>query len=70
MNLLFFHLEVNFGTDIKVVANNEMDLAEYLSSLGFTNLKFEDLDTEYGTCSLTDKENYKELAKCFYVKKI
>ena len=69
MNLLFFHLEVQFGTDITVVANNEVDLEKYLLDKGFTNINFSDLRTSYGTCSLKDQHGI-GVAKCFYVTKI
>ncbi len=69
MNLLFFHLEVQFGTDITVVANNEVDLEKYLLDKGFTNINFSDLRTSYGTCSLKDQYGT-EVAKCFYLTKI
>lgn len=70
MNLLFFHLEVNFGEDLRLVANNEVDLENHLMERGFTNIEFSDLRTNYGTCSLKDKLGYRETAKCFYVTKI
>lgn len=70
MNLLFFHLEVDFGEDLKLIANNEIDLENYLIQRGFKGIKFEDLRTSYGTCSFKDGLNYKETAKCFYVIKI
>ena len=70
MNLLFFHLEVTFGSDIQLVANNEVDLENYLISRGFTNINFSDLRSSYGTCSLKKELGYKEVAKCFYVIKI
>lgn len=70
MNLLFFHLEVNFGEDLRLVANNEVDLENSLIEKGFTNIEFSDLRTDYGTCSLRDEFGYRETAKCFYVTKI
>lgn len=70
MNLLVFNLEVDFGEDIKVVANNEVDLEQYLIDKGFTNIEFRDLRTNYGTCDLKDKLDYRVTAKCFYVTKI
>lgn len=69
MNLLFFHLEVDFGTDIKLVANNEVDLREHLTSLDYTKIEFSDLQDSYGTCSLHDQYG-RQTAKCFYIKKI
>jgi hypothetical protein len=69
MNLLFFHLEVDFGEDIKVVANNEVDLEQYLIDKGFTSIEFSDLRTNYGTCSLKNLYG-RETAKCFYITKI
>jgi hypothetical protein len=69
MNLLFFHLEVDFGTDIKLVANNEIDLEQYLILLGYTNIEFFDLRANYGTCSLKDCYG-RQTAKCYYVTKI
>ena len=69
MNLLFFHLEVDFNDDIKLVANNEVDLENHLTELGFTNILFSDLRTDYGTCSLKDQYG-RQTAKCFYIKKI
>lgn len=68
-NLLFFHLEVDFGEDIKIVANNEVDLEQYLISAGYTNVQFSDLRTSYGTCTLKNMYGT-ETAKCFYVNKI
>lgn len=70
MNLLLFHLEANFGKDLRLVANNEADLENYLLQEGFTEIKFSDLTASYGTCSLKDKLGYRETAKCFYVTKI
>ena len=69
MNLLFFHLEIDFGTDIKLVANNEVDLEQRLISLGYTNIRFSDLRADYGTCSLENQYG-RETAKCYYVTKI
>jgi len=69
MNLLFFHLEIDFGTDIKLVANNEVDLEQHLLSLGYTNIEFSDLRSNYGTCSLKNQYG-RETAKCYYVNKI
>ena len=69
MNLLVFNLERNFHDTIKLVANNEVDLENHLISLGFTNIKFSDLRTDYGTCSLKDQYGT-ETAKCYYVTKI
>lgn len=69
MNLLLFYLEVDFGEDIKVVANNEVDLENYLIEKGFTNISFSDLRQSYGTCSLNDQYG-RQTAECFYVNKI
>jgi hypothetical protein len=69
MNLLFFHLEVSFGNDIKLIANNEIDLEQHLISVGYTSIEFSDLKTSYGTCSLKDQYG-RQTAKCFYVTKI
>ena len=68
-NLLFFHLKVDFGTDITVAANNEVDLQEYLVEKGYSSIKFSDLQTNYGTCQFKDTFGY-QTAKCFYIKKI
>ena len=68
-NLLFFHLEEDFGANFKVVANNEVDLQEYLVEKGYSNIKFSDLETSYGTCQLKDMYG-NQTAKCFYIKKI
>lgn len=70
MNLLFFHLESDFGEDLRLVANNEVDLENHLIERGFTNIEFSDLRTNYGTCFLTDKLGHRDTAKCFYVTKI
>jgi hypothetical protein len=70
MNLLFFHLEVHFGQDIRLIANNEVDLKIHLEELGFKKIEFTDLIYGYGTCALTDQDNEREHAKCFYVKKV
>ena len=71
MNLLFFHLEVQFGTDIKLVANNEVDLEQYLiKEKQFLQVEFYDLKSDYGTCILKDHFGNKEIAKCYYVTKI
>lgn len=69
MNLLFFHLERDFCDTIKLVANNEVDLENHLITLGFTDIRFSDLKTDYGTCSLKDQYG-RETARCFYVTKI
>ena len=69
MNLLVFNLERDFCDTIKLVANNEVDLENHLIDLGFTNIEFSDLRTDYGTCSLKDQYG-RETAKCFYVTKI
>jgi|TARA_R110000782_G_scaffold264883_3_gene358298 hypothetical protein len=70
MNLLVFHLEANFGEDLKIVANNEVDLEDYLIKKGFKDIKFSDLRENYGTCSFRDGLEYKETAKCSYMTKI
>lgn len=69
MNLLVFHLEVNFGDDLRLVANNEVDLENYFKERGYKSIEFSDLKTSYGTCSLKDEYGI-ETAKCFYVTKI
>lgn len=69
MNLLFFHFEEQFGSDIKLVANNEVDLEAHLISLGHTNIEFSDLRSDYGTCSFKTIFG-RETAKCFYITKI
>lgn len=70
MNLLYFHLKVEFGgNDIKVVANNEVDLENYLKDKGFTSIEFSDLRTDYGTCSVKNMYG-RETADCYYVTKI
>lgn len=69
MNLLFFHLEADFGEDIKLIANNEADLENHLTEKGYKNIRFADLQTNYGTCTFTDQYG-KDLAKCFYITKI
>ena len=69
MNLLVFNLERDFCDTIRLVANNEVDLENHLITLGFTNISFSDLRTDYGTCSLKDQYG-RETAKCFYVTKI
>jgi hypothetical protein len=69
MNLLVFHLEVNFGDDLRLVANNEVDLENYLIEKGYNSIEFNDLRNSYGTCSLKDQYG-RETAKCFYVTKI
>lgn len=68
-NLLHFHLENDFGDDLIVVANNEIDLEEHLNSLGYTDVRFYDLQRSYGTCTLKNQYGT-ETAKCYYVKKI
>lgn len=70
MNLLVFHLEADFGEDLRLVANNEVDLESYLLEKGFKYINFSDLRTKYGTCSFRDGLNHIETAKCFYVTKI
>jgi hypothetical protein len=69
MNLLVFHLEVDFGEDLRLVANNEVDLENYLIEKGYSFIEFSDLRTNYGTCSLKNQYG-RETAKCFYVTKI
>lgn len=69
MNLLFFHLQIDFDSDLKLIANNEVDLENYLIEKGYTNIEFSDLKTDYGTCSLKNQYG-KETAKCFYVEKV
>lgn len=69
MNLLVFHLENSFGDDLRLLANNEVDLENYLTEKGFKNIIFSDLKQSYGTCSLKNQYGT-QLAKCFYVTKI
>lgn len=69
MNLLVFHLEADFGEDLRLVANNEVDLESHLLEKGFKNIEFSDLRSSYGTCSLKDQYG-RHTAKCFYVTKI
>ena len=40
MNLLVFHLEVDYGEDLRLVANNEVDLENYLIEKGFNSIEF------------------------------
>jgi hypothetical protein len=69
MNLLVLHLEVDFGEDLRLVANNEVDLEQYLIDKGYKDIKFNDLRTPYGTCQM--KNNFgTDTAKCSYVEKI
>jgi hypothetical protein len=70
MNLLFFHLESEFGQDIRLIANNEVDLKNHLADLGYKNIDFDNLLTDYGECGLTNQHSNREYAKCFYVKKV
>jgi hypothetical protein len=72
MNVLVFHLEVDFGEDIDIVANNELDLIEYLEKEhNFSDIQFSDVTKPYGTCSFKNNfYNTREVAKCFYSKKI
>lgn len=70
MNLLFFHLEVGWGNDLRLIANNEVDLQDYLTGKGYTNIEFSNLKTSYGTCQLKNQFGNREIAKCFYVTKI
>ena len=69
MNLLVLHLEVDFGEDLRIVANNEVDLEQYLRDKGFENIEFNDLRATYGTCQMRSQYGT-ETAKCFYVTKI
>ena len=69
MNLLIFNLEKEFGDDLRLVANNEVDLENYLKEKGYNSIEFNDLRTSYGTCSLKDQYG-RTTAKCFYVSKI
>lgn len=68
-NLLVFHLEVDFGDDIRVVANNEKDLESFLIDKSFKAISFLDIDRDYGTCHLSDQYG-RQTAKCFYVEYI
>jgi hypothetical protein len=68
MNLLFFSLKSDFE-DLRLIANNEADLENYLVEKGYKNIHFRDLRTSYGVCYLSSQyEN--ETAECFYVSKI
>lgn len=68
---LTLHLEVDFGEDLRLSANNHLDLTEYLLQKGYSNIRFSDLESTYGTCSFKQKgwENT-VVAKCFYTEKI
>jgi hypothetical protein len=68
--LLLFYLKADFGENLRLVANNEADLAEYLKEKGYKDITFSDLQFSYGTCSYRDTLNYKETAQCFYIPKI
>ncbi len=70
MNLLIFHLDANFTEDRILVANNELDLENFLSEKGYREIKFNNLRTKHGTCSFKDEHGSKEIAKCFYANKI
>jgi hypothetical protein len=69
MNLLFFHLGEDFGQDLRIAANNEVDLEAHLISLGYTNIEFSDLRSDCGTCSIKNQYG-RQTAKCFYITKI
>lgn len=47
MNLLFFNLKTDFE-EVRLVANNEVDLENYLKEKGYTNIQFRDLRESYG----------------------
>lgn len=68
MNLLFFNLKTDFE-EVSLVANNEVDLENYLKEKGYTNIQFRDLRKSYGVCYLTTEYD-NETAECFYVTKI
>ena len=68
-NLLYFHYERDYNDDIILISNNEVDLKQHLATLGYTNIKFLDLQSECGTCSFKTMYGL-EIAKCFYVTKI
>jgi hypothetical protein len=69
MNLLVLHLENDFGEDLRLIANNEVDLENHLNTLGFTDVRFSDLRAHYGTCQMKDTyDSY--TAKCIYCKKV
>jgi hypothetical protein len=70
MNLLIFHLEANFTEDRILVANNEVDLENFLSEKGYRDIIFSDLRSKHGTCSFRDEHSFRETAKCFYATKI
>lgn len=65
-NILIFLYEEDFGTDIRVFANNEIDLREFLLEKGYTDINFSDLESFYGTCSFRDQYGI-QVAKCFYI---
>ena len=69
MNLLLFQLERQFNEELNLIANNEVDLEDYLITLGYKNIIFYDLNRNHGSCSLED-EYGKKTAKCFYINKI
>lgn len=69
MNILIFKLEIDFGEDILLAANNELDLRDELEKKGFTDIKFEDIEFPYGKCYLKDLYGT-EVADCYYVKKV
>lgn len=68
-HLLVLHLEIDFGEDLMVSANNELDMREYLTKEGWTDIEFRDIESNYGTCSMENMYGI-ETAKCFYVEKI
>ena len=69
MNLLYFHLEVDFNDPISLISNNQMDLENHLVKLGFWGISFSDIDKYYGTCTVNTQYG-REIAKCYYIKKI
>lgn len=68
---LTLHLEVDLGEDLRLSANNPLDLTEYLLREGYSDIQFSDLESIYGTCTFKQKEwENRVVAKCFYVEKI
>ena len=70
MNVLVFKYTPDFGQNIELVANNELDLKDYLEKeYDFNDIEFHDLHEYYGYCSF--KTIYgRESVSCYYSKKI
>lgn len=71
-NVLVFNYNPNFGEEINLVANNQLDLENYLiENYNFSNIKFEDIERPYGICTFKERlyENI-ETAKCFYCQQL